>query len=328
VRAETFRWWLLLCALAAQRTFAAAPLHECFGDRVPIVVAQSMPYAVATIGQASGYFLIDHGSNYSTIDVAAFAGGAPRPNVGTSDRFDGFRFFGDWATVRLTPSSHAGIAGLPFRQAGIIGTDFLSTAAFTIDYAGGGLYRSSSERLCHDEQMRAAGFVATSAAGYFAHDAKPRAAGPYQLPAVPIRLGQVAGLGILDPGFGDTGFRHSLVINEAYFRELRAALMRRGLDVLVIRDAVLSSCVPPTAETALMLKLPPGQRFEIVAEDGSSALSADDALIYARSDKASACASIGATDIPLALIGASFLVDSGRVTFDPYSQRVWLQKQK
>jgi hypothetical protein len=316
---------LPLCALGAQCTLAAAPLHECFGDRVPMVVAQSMPYTVATIGQASGYFLIDHGSNYSTIDTAAFAGGVPQPNVGTSDRFDGFRFFGDWETVRLTPSSHAGISGLPFRQAGIIGTDFLSTAAFTLDYAGGGLYRASSARLCSDAQMRASGFVATSAAGHFANDAKPRGAGPYQLPAVPIRLGQVAGLGILDPGFGDTGFRHSLVINEAYFRELRAGLVRRGLDVLVIRDAVLSSCVPPSAETTLMLKLPPGQRFEVVAEDGSAALSADDVLVYVRPDKASGCGGIGATDVPLALAGASFLVDSGRVTFDPYSQRVWLQ---
>src|SRR5262249_26852018 len=123
VRSKTFRWLLPLCALAAQRIFAASPLHECFGDRVPLTVAQSMPYAVATIGQASGYFLIDHGSNYSTIDTAAFEGGVPLPNAGTSDRFDGFRFFGDWGTVRLTPSSHAAIESLPFRQAGIIGTD-------------------------------------------------------------------------------------------------------------------------------------------------------------------------------------------------------------
>ncbi|HEX5045825.1 MAG TPA: hypothetical protein VFX89_01795 [Gammaproteobacteria bacterium] len=319
---------LLLCALAAQPAFGAELLEECFGDRLPMTVAQSMPYVVATIGEASGYFLIDHGSNYSTIDAAAFAGPAPRPNAGTLDRFDGFRFFGSWGTVRLTPASHAGIDGLPFRQAGIIGTDFLSTAAFTIDYAGGGLYRASAARFCSGERLRASGFVATSTAGYFANDSQPRAPAPRQLPAVPIRLGQVAGLGILDPGFADTAFRHSIVINEAYFRELRGALVRRGLDVLVIRTAVLSACVPPVRETALMLKLPPSQRFEVVAEDGTSAASADDVLIYARPDGASGCSSIGAADAPLALVGSSFLIDAGRVAFDPFSQHVWLQVEK
>jgi hypothetical protein len=287
-----------------------------------------MPYVVASIGSASGYFLIDHGSNYSTVDAAAFEGGVPRPNAGTADRFDGFRFFGDWDTVRLTPSNHAGVDDLPFRQAGIIGTDFLSTAAFTIDYAGGGLHRASAQRLCNDEQMRAHGFVAVSAAGYFANDPRVLKATPYQLPAVPIRLGPVAGLGILDPGFADNGFPHSLVINEAFFRELRGALVRRGLDVLVIRDAVLSSCVPGATEPALMLKLPPGQRFEVVATDGTAAVSATDTLIYARPDRASGCASIGQADYPLALIGASFLLDSGGVTFDPYSQRVWLRRSE
>src|SRR6185295_5638584 len=108
----------------------------------------------------------------------------------------------------------------------------------------------------------------------FANDPKLVGGTPRQLPAVPILIGQVAGLGILDPGFADTGFPHSLVINEAYFRELRRSLVRRGLDVLVIRDAALSACVPPTRETSLMLKLPPGQRFEVVAEDGSPAVSA------------------------------------------------------
>lgn len=293
-----------------------------------MTVAQSMPYVVATIGDASGYFLVDHGSNYSTIDTAAFAGPAPRPNAGTLDRFDGFRFFGSWGTVRLAPASHAAIDGLPFRQAGIIGTDFLSTAAFTIDYAGGGLYRASAARFCSDQQLRAAGFVAASTAGYFTNDPKPREQAPRQLPAVPITLGAVAGLGILDPGFADTGFRHSIVINEAYFRELRGALVRRGLDVLVIRTAELSACVPPARETALMIRLPPGQRFEVMAEDGTAAVSAADVLIYARPDGASGCSSIGAADVPLAIVGASFLIDSGRVTFDPYSQRAWLHREK
>src|SRR4029077_3475047 len=122
----------------------------------------------------------------STIDTAAFEGSVPRPNAGTSDRFDGFRFFGDWGTVRLAPASHAGVDGLQFRQAGIIGTDFLSTAAFTIDYAGGGLYRASPPRLCGDEQLRASVLVAPSTAGYFTNDPKPRDP-PHQLPAVPIR---------------------------------------------------------------------------------------------------------------------------------------------
>jgi hypothetical protein len=328
VSAKQLRSALLLCAIAAPSARAAAPLDECFGDRVPLTVAQSMPYVLASIGSASGWFLVDHGSNYSTIDAAAFDGGVPRPNAGTSDRFDGFRFFGNWGTVRLAPSSHGGVDDLPFRQAGIIGTDFLTTAAFTIDYRGGGLYRASAQRFCSDERMRALGFVAASAAGYFANDPRVLAATPYQLPAVPIRLGPVTGLGILDPGFGDNGFRHSLVINEAYFRELRGALQRAGLDVLVIRDSNLSSCVPSATETTVMLKLPPGQRFDVVATDGSAAVGATDTVIYVRPDRASGCPGIGQADFPLALVGASFLVDSGRVTFDPYSQRVWLQREK
>jgi hypothetical protein len=326
--AKSLRWTLLLCAAAAPLgAQAAEPLAECFGERVPLTVARSMPYVRASIGSSSGWFLVDHGSNYSTVDAGAFDGGAPRPNAGTADRFDGFRFFGNWGTVRLVPSSHAGIDDLPFRQAGIIGTDFLSTAAFTIDYASGGLHRASAQQLCSDEQMRAAGFVAASASGYFASDSKLLAPQPYRLPAVPIRLGAVTALGILDPGFGDAGLHHSVVINEALFRELREALTRRGLDVLVIRDAVLSACVPAANETALMLRLPPGQRFEIVATDGSAAASANDALLYAPAG-GGGCGGIGDANFPLALVGASFLLDAGRVTFDPFSQRVWLGSGK
>jgi hypothetical protein len=325
--AKPLRWSLLLCAAAAPLGHAAEPLAECFGERLPLTIAHSMPYVRASIGSLSGWFLVDHGSNYSTVDAAAFDGGVPRPNAGSTDRFDGFRFFGDWGTVRLVPSSHAGVDDLPFGQAGIIGTDFLSTAAFTIDYDGTGLHRASAQHLCSDEQMHAAGLVATSASGYFASDPELLAPQPYRLPAVPIRLGPVAALGILDPGFGDASLRHSLVINEPLFRELRGALVRRGLDVLVVRDAVLSACVLSTNETALMLKLPPGQRFEIVATDGSAAAGADDALLYARSG-GTGCGGIGDADFPLALVGASFLVDAGLVTFDPFSQRVWLRRGK
>ena len=163
--ARSLRLALPLLALGAPLAQPAEALHECFGERVPMVVAQSMPYVRASIGAASGWFLVDHGSNYSTIDTAAFEGGAPRPRPGTADRFDGFRLFGDWGTVSLAPSSHAAVDDLPFRQAGIIGTDFLSTAAFTLDYAGGALHRASAQSLCGDAEMRAQGFVAASTAG-------------------------------------------------------------------------------------------------------------------------------------------------------------------
>ena len=122
-----------------------------------------MPYLSVPVGSQAGEFVLDFGSNYSSIDLSAFA--APGPSTSGCDASQlgslctvaGFAFFGPPASAELTTESYAGVSG-NVRQAGIVGTDFLSEHVITLAYAAGVVLASPLTGFCSDTALGAAGF--------------------------------------------------------------------------------------------------------------------------------------------------------------------------
>lgn len=310
-------------AVQKNKPSAARPRATvCYGQQKPLTISSHMPYVLASVGGASGYFVLDFGTTASTIDPKAFAAATrPAPVAGTTNQFDSFDFFGSWGRVTLGVQDHSNIAGR-VRQAGIIGTDFLSLNAFTLDYANGYVYRATQQDLCSDATLTAAGLQPVSTAGYYSNDISKIKAGFTNIPTVPVRAGSVSAVAQLDPGFDDARYRHSVNINRTFFKALQAAGV--ALQPLADPPTQLGTCTGGT-ETVTGYRPPAGYSFDIIGTDGQSVLRATDVVFFLKDTppEAKSCGGIGAWDIPAAQLGASFFSDAGRLVFDPFSSRVW-----
>ncbi|AUX31777.1 MULTISPECIES: hypothetical protein [Sorangium] len=301
-----------------------ADLQGCHGEKRPLVVSRQMPYAVARVGAAEGHFLLDFGTTASTIDPQGFAGGvAPAPVAGSADRFADFDFYGPWGTVRLTVQDHSGVQGT-VRQAGILGTDFLSLNAFTLDYEDGAVYRADAGALCADEILRAEGMKPLWTAGYYSSDLAAVQPGFPNVPTVPARIGAAQAVAQLDTGYDDAVYRRSVNINRAFFAAIEAA----GIDLDPVPEAAmsLSTCVPGQSEQVSAYRVLRGAPFELVSTDGSAAVAAQDVMLFLKDTppEARQCGGIGTWSIPAAQVAASFYVDARRLVFDPVTSRVWM----
>ncbi|WP_437947436.1 hypothetical protein WME98_42755 [Sorangium sp. So ce296] len=301
-----------------------ADLQGCHGEKRPLVISSQMPYAVARVGAAEGHFLLDFGTTASTIDPQGFAGGVvPEPVAGSADRFADFDFYGPWGTVRLTVQDHSGIQGT-VRQAGILGTDFLSLHAFTLDFEDGAVYRADAGALCPDEILRAEGMKPLWTAGYYSSDLAAVQAGFPNVPTVPARIGAAQAVAQLDTGYDDAVYRRSVNINRAFLAAIEAA----GIDLEPVPEAAmsLSTCVPGQAEQVSAYRILRGAPFELVSTDGSAAVAAQDVMLFLKDTppEARQCGGIGTWSIPAAQVAASFYADARRLVFDPVTSRVWM----
>ncbi|WP_159397006.1 hypothetical protein [Sorangium cellulosum] len=299
-------------------------LQACHGEKKPLVISSQMPYALARVGGAEGYFVLDFATTASTIDPQGFAGGlVPEPVAGSADQFADFDFYGSWGTVRLDVQDHSGIHGT-VRQAGILGTDFLSLNPFTLDYEAGAVYRASAASFCSDETLRAEGLRPLWAAGYYASDLSRVQPGFPNVPTVPARIGAAQAVAQLDTGFDDALYRHSVNINRAFFSALEAAGV--ALDPVPEAGMTLSTCVPGEQQDVSAYRIVGGAPFELVGVDGSAVVSAADVMLFLKDTPPGArpCGGIGTWSIPAAQVAASFHVDAQRVVFDPATSRVWM----
>ncbi|XYI01925.1 hypothetical protein ACMHYB_20010 [Sorangium sp. So ce1128] len=288
------------------------------------MISSQMPYALARVGAAEGQFLLDFGTTLSTIDPQGFADGViPAPIDGTADQFADFDFYGSWGTVRLIVQDHSGIRGT-VRQAGIIGTDFLSLNAFTLDYENAAVYRADPGALCSDEILRAEGMKPLWTAGYYSSDLDEVQAGFPNVPTVPVRIGAAQAVAQLDTGYDDAVYRHSVNINRAFLEAIEAAGVE--LDPVPEAATALSTCVPGQQEQVSAYRIPGGVPFEMVSTDGSAAVAARDVTLFLKDTprEARQCGGIGTWSIPAAQVAASFYVDARRIVFDPLSSRVWM----
>jgi len=321
------------------------PALACLGAEALITLASGLPYVTVTVGDAPTYpgsFLLDYGTNFSTLDLSKLAPpGPPAPGcdptlLGQRCSFANLDFFGSWGPVSLRTAAHGDGTGAS--QAGILGTDFTSHVAVSIDYARSKVHRAFDEAsFCTESAFAAAGFSALSTAGFFTNDPsklRPLAdviAGSSSsfsvanVPTVPLRIAGVIAHAQLDTGFDDALVPFSVNVNEAFL----AAVTARDPSAVVRmpdKDVSLTTCAG-VAEAVEAYALAPGAALDFVGEAGQSVKSFPTATLFVKRtpEAAKKCGGIGTWTVPAAQVAASFYVSFGLVAFDPFGSRVWVK---
>lgn len=297
----------------------------CFSETRDLQLGSLMPYTKVKVGSAEGYFLIDFGTTGSTIDTNGFINSKPVRVAGTTNRFDNFDFFGSRGRVTLSIQNHSSIQGIgSIKQAGILGTDFLSLNSFLLDYTNMKISRSSLAGSCDDSTLIKEGFRAASTAGYFSNElSKLNNTCTSNIPTIPVKVGNATAVAQIDPGYDDRFQRHSLNINRAFFDAIRES----GIQLIPNPGAnlTLSTCVGGVSEAVTAYTLPASTVFSVTGIDGNAIIVHADVNIFLKETPAQAksCGGIGTWSIPAAQMGASFLLDTKKVIFDPFKQKVW-----
>jgi len=309
----------------------AETLEHCLGQTRSLLLSGPLPYALVRVDGRFGFFLLDYGSDGSSLSPTTFLGGrGPTPLPGTTDRFAGFDVFGPWGPVRLSPQDHSGIRAV-VPQAGLLGTDLLARQVLTLDVEQELLRGAPPESFCPDATLRSAGFVPVSSRGYFGTGprgltcpAAPRRSGCPNIPTVPLRLGAVTAVAQVDTGYDDSRFPGSVNINTALFERLQQAGIR--LQRRPEADLILSTCTG-VSEPVSAWRLPAGAPVEILGDDGPPALRTQDATLFLKATPAGAarCGGIGTWSQPAAQLGASFITAQRAAIFDPFTARIWLR---
>ena len=318
---------------------------ECLGVEAPITLAGGLPYVTVTVGDAPKYpasFLLDYGTNVSTIDLSKFAppgpstAGCDPTKLGQLCSFADLDFFGPWGQVSLRTAAHGDGAGAP--QAGILGTDFTSRVAVSIDYARSKVRRAFEQAsFCTESAFVSAGFAALPTAGFFTNDpsklrpladviaGSPPRFSVANVPTVPLRVAGVTAHAQLDTGFDDALVPFSVNVNEAFL----AAVTARDPSALVRaadKDLSLTTCAG-VAEAVEAYALGPGAALDFVGEAGQAVKSFPSATLFVKRtpEAAKKCGGIGTWTVPAAQVAASFYVAFGVVAFDPFGSRVWVK---
>lgn len=315
---------------------------SCMGPSLPLQFSGQHPYVDVTLGTGTtaqnAAFLVDFGSTNSWVDLGAFTQPAQLSCTPTSCTYADFDFFGSWGQVTLFTSDFSQFMGPP-RQAGIIGTDFLSVRPTTMDYVGRRIVSSSAANFCSPAQLEDAGFVAMPSTGFYAsnlngllplstvvNDAGMGLSVP-NIPTLLLRLDGVVAYAQLDTGFDDAVVPNSININTSYLNEIlmRAptALVRQpGLDL------TLTTCIGGVSEPVTAWRLASGHTLEFVSTDGGTGHRIPNAVLFAKQTPAAArvCGGIGTWDVNGAQVAASHFFAAGAVVFDPVRSAVWMPK--
>jgi hypothetical protein len=330
---------------AAGDANALAALAGCLGTSKPLTVSAQMPYLSIPVGAEAGEFVLDFGSTFSSIDLSAFA--PPGPSTSGCDATElgalctvaDFAFFAPPASVELTTEDFSGLGG-SVRQAGLIGTDFLSEDIITLAYAAGVAFASPSTGFCSDAALRAAGFAPLSAAGFYENDVSRLESASLvdssassnttvaDVPTVPVSVAGANALAQLDTGFDDDVTPFSVNINQAFYAAITAASSSA-----LVRDSsldtTLSTCVSGVSESVTGYRLGTPTTFDFLTDGGAVARAYASTAIFVKNTPVAArvCGGIGTWSVPAAQVAASYFNDMQVVLFDPYSARVWIPQQ-
>lgn len=301
----------------------------CYGEEAILKFGTTTPYVKVNIGGVEGYFLIDFGTTTSTIDTNNFINGRPMFSQSYKSTFNDFDFMGSWGTVQLNIQNHSDVVGLSgFKQAGIIGTDFLASGIFTLDYENKLFYKAPRTDFYTNDELLNLGFKAVSTKGYYASNNNSlNNSCTTNIPTVPIKIGNVSAMAQIDSGFDDAVFNNSLNINQSFFDALKDG----GIQLVAnpSSNLVLSTCVKNVTELVNAYTLPKGISFSITSVDGSPIMIDDKVNIFLKHSSlhTARCGGISTWKIPAAQMGASFLKESKKVIFDPFQSKVWFFTQ-
>ena len=316
-------------------------LPTCLGPSLALQRAGQLPYVDATLGTGASAqtraFLIDFGSTSSWVDLNAFTG-APQQfcSSGTCTYAD-FDYFGSWGQVTFNTADFSAFPGPP-RQAGIVGTDFLSVNPTTLDYRGQRVFTASPGTFCNPAQLGDAGFVELSTTGFYSTqfsnlralssviDGGAAGLTVPNVPTIRVRVDGVEAFAQLDTGFDDAVVHNSININTVYLN----AILSQAPGTLVRAnglDLTLSTCVG-IPEPVTAWRIAAGHQLEFVASDGSVAHAWPNAVLFAKNTPAAArvCGGVGTWTVSAAQVAASFFVDAEAVVFDPVRSMVWMPR--
>lgn len=327
----------------------------CVGSSVALQPSGERGYVAVNMGGDAGPvlgdFLLDFGANGSTIDLKAFdASAAPVPASCLGDAgapgaicsFGDFDFFGPWGTVSLVTADYSFLFN-SIKQAGIIGTDFLSVYPFTIDYAHDLVFRAPGSSFCTDAQLLGAGFAPIPAGGFYTNkvaslrplsdvinDPDAAATAGYtvpNVPTIPITVAGASALAQLDTGYDDRIIRHSININQALLDQLLAQIPVK-ITRQQSKDLYLTTCVPGLSQLGSAWLLAKDAEVNFIGQGATIARHDTGTVLFVKEKLPAAerCGGIETWTVPAAQMGASFLVDAQAVVFDPISSRVWLPK--
>ncbi|MFI5301954.1 MAG: hypothetical protein ACHREM_28015, partial [Polyangiales bacterium] len=327
--------------VASDATSVDGSTPSCLGDSYPITIAGQLPFVPVVIGTSSARFLFDTATTYSSIDPSGFTPGAPTstncsltPALGASCSYSELAFLGASPPASLVVESFGTIGGV--REGGILATDFTSLGVYTIDWTGSRAHVATSTSFCARSALLGLGWRPLSTAGFFSSslaslrplgDVQAGATSGFTVPNVPTIPSKIAGVSAftqIDTGFDDDVTHHSVNVNVAFY----AAIVAADSGALV-RDASLdlslSTCAG-VSEPVQAYTLASGRSFTLVADDGSTARSFSDAVIFVKQTPAAAksCGGIGTWTVPAAQIGGSFAESLGIIAFDPYASVVWV----
>ncbi|MFT3711941.1 MAG: hypothetical protein QM817_30235 [Archangium sp.] len=312
---------------------------SCMGPALPLQRSGQLLYVDATLGTGTtaqaAAFLIDFGSTNSWVDLGAFSQPAQLSCTATTCTYADFDFFGSWGQVTLLTSDFSQFMGPP-RQAGIIGTDFLSVRPTTIDFVTRRIISSPASSFCTPAQLEDAGFVGMPSTGFYVNnlnnllplstivqDAGPGTTVP-NVPTLLLRLDGVVAYAQLDTGFDDAVVPNSININVPFLNEI----LMRAPTALVRSPAMdlrLTTCVG-VDEPVTAWRLASGHSLEFVGLDGGTGHRISNAVLFAKETPPAArvCGGIGTWNANGAQVAASHYFSAGAVVFDPVRSTVWM----
>lgn len=314
----------ILILLVVSTQISVSQIDKCFTESRDIILGNMMPYTLVEIGSSKGYYVVDFGTTGTTIDLKGFINEPPTPVLNTTNNFEPFIFFGSWGKVNLKVQDHTNIILPGFKQAGLLGTDFLSLNTFMLDYTKNKLYRTDAMNFCSDEKLKEFGFEKVSTLGYYSNDLSNLTFNKPNIPTIPIKIAGVEAVAQIDPGFDDYLSPNAININQAYYNKI----INSGIRLIpnIEKDNVLTTCTN-SKEQVKAYKLPQGRTFEITGVNDKSVVIDSTVNIFLKKTPADSkiCGGIGTWDIPAAQLGASFLRDAKQVIFDPFKSVVWFQ---
>lgn len=336
---------LLPCLLQAQvsetNSFGVSTNMYIVNNKLPYIdIGLGCPYKNKGCNQ--GKFLLDYGTDTTSIDLYGFPGSKidslPNHiyNIYLFNKFFSHYFYDnqDYYYYFFTEG---------IRQAGIIGTDFLSQNIITLDYQERKAYCGNNNMpIFKSDNLKKLGFVPASTKGYFSNDEKKlfdlKLPQKNNNPAVPLSIGddnnKVQCPAQLDPGYDDDvitkngrKISNMININEAYYNALVKSKIISGLDK---SDPIL---LPNRNSSDTLYKCIFSKKFDIniVGENSESILPQTTLSwnVYLKISTKEGLAAGGITTFPFpaAQIGASILTQCNKVIFDPFTSLIWFQQK-
>jgi hypothetical protein len=303
-----------------------APITSYMSEKREIIIAGHMPYSKVKINNSEGYFLIDYGTTDTRIDTNAFpVNDRPKRVPGTPYQFDSFQFFDTIKNPTIYINDYSNIKNLgSIKQAGIIGTDFLSTHIFMLDYEGKAIYKANPNTFCPDSILYKEGYRAASTKGYFSNDRKKLLNdSAVNVPTVRISIGNAEAEAQIDPGFDSGQGIPVILVNQALFD----AMIAHGTVLTRVpkADGIWTTCVPGVTQKIEAYSAGAASWMAILGADGNPVVVLPEIRIYLKKTPTAVqiCGGVGIWETPAAQIGSSFLISRKKVIFDPFKSQVW-----